>query len=268
VPSYNVISPATMAAGQPEDVSVILANFNAIAAILNGGFDNSNIAPAAGIVYSKLALASAIVNGDISPAAAIGVSKLAPGSNGQVLTTSGGAPVWGVGAVGGMTLIAETAASGSSTTISFASLPQTYKALRAYCFVRSQAAIGQVDFRFRANSVSGVTDYLSRNTNSVSDYNSSGYIGSFPGANMAATDFGLIIVDFYNYTDATNRKNFGSQYSAKTASSGTAGNDLTFGSGGGMFFVNTAQAAVTQLDFLSTNGNLTATSKVALYGIG
>jgi len=53
--AYNVISPSAMAAGQPEDISVVLANFQAIATVLNGGIDNSNIAVAAAITASKLA---------------------------------------------------------------------------------------------------------------------------------------------------------------------------------------------------------------------
>src|SRR4051794_16176782 len=53
--AYNVITRASMAAGQPEDISVVLANFDAIAAILNGGIDNSNINAAAAILASKLA---------------------------------------------------------------------------------------------------------------------------------------------------------------------------------------------------------------------
>lgn len=52
---YNVVTAASMVAGQPEDVSVVLANFNAIATVLNGGIDNSNIAGAAAILASKLA---------------------------------------------------------------------------------------------------------------------------------------------------------------------------------------------------------------------
>jgi hypothetical protein len=44
-----------------------------------------------------------IVNADISPAAAVAVSKLAPGTVGQVLTTSGGVTQWA--APGGTTLI-------------------------------------------------------------------------------------------------------------------------------------------------------------------
>jgi hypothetical protein len=53
--AYNVINPTSMVGGQPEDVSVVLANFQAIAAVLNGGIDNANIAPGANIDSSKIA---------------------------------------------------------------------------------------------------------------------------------------------------------------------------------------------------------------------
>jgi hypothetical protein len=53
--AYNVLSPSAMAAGQPEDISVVLGNFQAIAAIINGGLDNGNLNAAAAIAISKLA---------------------------------------------------------------------------------------------------------------------------------------------------------------------------------------------------------------------
>jgi microcystin-dependent protein len=53
--TYNIISPTAMVPGQPEDISVVLANFTAIAAVLNGGIDNANVNAAAAIAASKLA---------------------------------------------------------------------------------------------------------------------------------------------------------------------------------------------------------------------
>lgn len=53
--TYNIVSPGSMVAGQPEDISAVLANLTAIAAVLNGGLDNSNINAAAAIALSKLA---------------------------------------------------------------------------------------------------------------------------------------------------------------------------------------------------------------------
>jgi hypothetical protein len=72
VASYNIVSAASMAAGQPEDISVILANFSAIQSVLNGNLDNGNIAAGA----------------------ALAASKLAPGTDGQYLKTVGTTPVW------------------------------------------------------------------------------------------------------------------------------------------------------------------------------
>jgi microcystin-dependent protein len=53
--AYNVVDPGKLVAGQPEDVSVLLANLQAIAAVLNGSLDNANLSPAAAIAISKLA---------------------------------------------------------------------------------------------------------------------------------------------------------------------------------------------------------------------
>jgi hypothetical protein len=53
--TYNVVNAASLAAGLPEDISIVLANFNAIAAVLNGNIDNGNINAAAAIAASKLA---------------------------------------------------------------------------------------------------------------------------------------------------------------------------------------------------------------------
>jgi hypothetical protein len=52
--AYNIINASSLVAGLPEDVSQVLANFQAIATILNGGIDDSNINAAAAIAISKL----------------------------------------------------------------------------------------------------------------------------------------------------------------------------------------------------------------------
>lgn len=66
--------------GDPEDVSQIIADFDAILAVLNGDVRDDNISPAAGIDYAKLALTGQVKNSDIAAAAAIVGSKLAAGS--------------------------------------------------------------------------------------------------------------------------------------------------------------------------------------------
>jgi hypothetical protein len=53
--AYNVVNRPALASGQPEDISQVLANLDAIATVLNGGIDDTNVAAAAGILASKLA---------------------------------------------------------------------------------------------------------------------------------------------------------------------------------------------------------------------
>ena len=53
---YNVVNASSLVSGMPEDISQVLANFNAIATVLNGGVDNTNINAAAAIDQTKLAL--------------------------------------------------------------------------------------------------------------------------------------------------------------------------------------------------------------------
>lgn len=49
-----------MVAGQPEDISVVLSNFNAIATTINGNLDDANVKATAGIALTKLASAGQI----------------------------------------------------------------------------------------------------------------------------------------------------------------------------------------------------------------
>jgi hypothetical protein len=53
--AYNIVNPANLVAGQLENVGDVMANLQAIQAIINGGIDNSNINAAAAIAASKLA---------------------------------------------------------------------------------------------------------------------------------------------------------------------------------------------------------------------
>jgi len=53
MPYYSVVNPPAMVNGQPEDISIVLANFEAIQQVINGLTD-ANIAPNAAIKWSKL----------------------------------------------------------------------------------------------------------------------------------------------------------------------------------------------------------------------
>jgi hypothetical protein len=72
--AYNIINPATLVAGQPEDITQVLSNFQAIANVINGNLDNANL----------------------STTAAINPSKILLGANGQILQSLGAAVGWGM----------------------------------------------------------------------------------------------------------------------------------------------------------------------------
>ena len=55
MPQFSVINPQAMVNGEPEDVSVVRANFEAISQVL-ASLDDSNIAAGANIQLSKIAL--------------------------------------------------------------------------------------------------------------------------------------------------------------------------------------------------------------------
>jgi hypothetical protein len=95
--AYNVIGAATMVGGQPEDVSQVLANFNAIANVINGNLDNANISPAAGITLSRLGQSGAATNNVPiwnGTAWVPGTSGVGAGVAGDRYVTKGGVGAW------------------------------------------------------------------------------------------------------------------------------------------------------------------------------
>jgi len=53
--TYTVVNPGNLVDGQPQKISDVVANFNAVATVLNGNIDDSNINPSSGIGLGKIA---------------------------------------------------------------------------------------------------------------------------------------------------------------------------------------------------------------------
>jgi hypothetical protein len=94
VPQYSVINPQAMVNGEPEDISVVRTNFEAIAQTVNK-LDDSNIAANANIQLSKLAGSGSfggiqVSNGNLTVpgAVTIGGSTIADSAEG-LATTAG-----------------------------------------------------------------------------------------------------------------------------------------------------------------------------------
>jgi len=85
---YNVLNRSLMQAGQPEDISTVVSNLDAIASVLNGNIEDVNVSSAAAIQYSKISV----------PAGAIAPSKLTgyPADATKVLKGDG---TWAIGSL-------------------------------------------------------------------------------------------------------------------------------------------------------------------------
>jgi hypothetical protein len=83
-------------------------------------------------------------------------ARVAVGTNGQVLTadsTATNGVAWATAAAGGMTLIATGTGTGSSATITFSSIPSTYKHLYiVYEEVRTATGGASMSMKFNSNS--------------------------------------------------------------------------------------------------------------------
>lgn len=110
----------------------------------------------------------------ISATAADTPARLAVGTNGQVLTADSTAATglkWATPSSGGMTLIATGTGTGSSATISFTSIPSTYKHLMLV-FEEVRTASGGASVNVKFNSSSANYDYRFAGTDTTNDWNS------------------------------------------------------------------------------------------------
>ncbi|HEY7418282.1 MAG TPA: hypothetical protein VH593_24085 [Ktedonobacteraceae bacterium] len=246
--AYSVINAANLTAGQPEDVSVVLANFNAIAAVVNA-LDNTNIAPAAGIAYAKLNLAGGIVNADISPSAGIQASKIT-----------------GLGS-GAFVPIADVLLSSPQATIDIPGIPQTYTHLVLVTSLRCSGATGNDQAEVRFNNDSGnnyAYQFLRAGGSSASaSENLSAsfvYLGQPAGASAPANAFDVATMDINDYASSSKNKATLSRFSTRGADT-TGG--FQMGHCAGFWKSN---AAITQLTIIC-NSTFIAGSRATLYGM-
>jgi len=126
--SYNIVNPTALVTGQPEDISVILSNLQAIQSVLNGNVDDGNIKAAAAIAIAKLANypadATRYLRGDgtwvvpPSPVVTAYTSPVVSGANTDISFTPGATSFINIGTGGGsIRSISAPATSGSRLTI-------------------------------------------------------------------------------------------------------------------------------------------------------
>jgi hypothetical protein len=206
------------------------------------------------------------------------VARLGIGTFGQVLTVNAGAtaPEWATAASGGMTLIATATPSGA-TTISFTSIPGTYKHLMLIWRGVFQSVAGSgATFFCRLNNDSGAfyqSNFLYTQgggpggatpiVNDTGFGNSLGYNlapicrTETSASNLNRTSNGEMTI--YRYTDTGNRLVHWTQ------ASGTAADGLQWNEAIGNYAPSSG-AAVTRVDFIRSSTQ-TITGTMYLYGV-
>jgi hypothetical protein len=166
--------------------------------------------------------------------------------------------------------IATLSGTGASTTISFTSIPSTYKHLQIRGIVRESSGAGPNDtfLGVRFNGDTGANYALhyadAFGTGSPSANGSGNLTWGYPGLatqnNATAGAMGTLIFDVMDYTN-TNK------FKVTKALSG----DERFNNGGSMIFISSlwrSTVAISRIDIFSKDGqNLSTTSTLALYGI-
>lgn len=199
------------------------------------------------------------------------LQRLGIGSNGNVLSVSSGLPAWTVPSSGGMTLIAETVASGNSS-LSFSSIPSTYKQLIFVWQGIQHSATGDA-WRMRFNNDSG-SNYVARGITYIgTTFTNLGglysYVGNFNTfgehsnqASIGSQATGYLIID--NYASTSKMKPYwvvaGHQNGVNSAQQWLD-----------CFGIYNSTSAISSIDMYRTGGSVTisnsSNTSCRLYGV-
>lgn len=250
----------------PDDTALVKDGAAAIRSL--GSAIDSTVFTNAGNAINKTIVDA---KGDIIAAtAADTVARVAVGSDGQVLTADAASAAgvkWATAAAGGMTLI-QTISASANTTVSFTSIPTTYKQLWVYWRgVYQSLAAGE--WHVRLNNIStGVYTYTG-----IAQVNTT-TLSSVSGGD--STEFSQII---RNTMDAaTPKRSLSYGYFAVLNADEVADHVIVSETGGlsktdnpsysnlnGSFYPTTA-AAISRIDFIR-NSSQTITGTFQLYGV-
>jgi hypothetical protein len=170
----------------------------------------------------------------------------------------------GGGAAGAFELIESQVLAATATSVTFSSIPQTYKHLQVRFTSRFTDAFTSSNFSFRVNGDTGSNYASHRITNqsaSISADNlsatSTPYLGFMPGGSTTANTFNSGIIDLLDYTSTVKTKTFKAFIGSESSSRMSIGGGL---------WNNTS--AVTSLTFREPSGlTLAIGCRFSLYGI-
>lgn len=187
-------------------------------------------------------------------------ARLGIGSSAQVLTVASGVPSWATPSSGGMTLISTITAS-NSATISFTSIPQTYKELKVYV-KNFKPATDAATLQMRFNSDAGANRHsgqnLSASATTAQTFDATLVDISIGNDNSVAN--GFMYVNVFDYTNTVTWKFALSQAITVDETTTTSYKYRN------RFSVYNQTTAITSLDFFANSGNITS-GDFLLYGV-
>lgn len=207
-----------------------------------------------------------VAGGDIPYASSSTVlTKLAKGTNGQALTIGVSVPYWNQSPASLVLIEEYIVTAGTDATITFSSIPGTYKHLRLFGQVRSNYATLGDWLLCRLNSDSGANyDWAALITGSVDQYVAGGtscLIAPAPGTGADASKVLTFICDIPYYSKTTWYKNVLSKSGKMPDGTNTHFEHMTASNQ----WRNTA--AITAIQFRLNAGQILQNSIISLYGV-
>ena len=194
-------------------------------------------------------------------------ARLAIGSTGNVLTVSGGVPTWAAPAGGGGMTLISTATPSAATTVSFTSIPTTYKMLLVKFVARQSTTSdrfsvqvnGQTGsiYNWTAATITGTNTTVTNGSTGSTSFGNSNTAGVIPYCSTG-DDSDQAQGEFYIY-DANLAQ---ARHQISWQSSGGGTRTLVAGQG---YVDLPSSVAISQIDFIR-GGSQTITGTFYLYG--
>lgn len=187
------------------------------------------------------------------------------GQSGKYLTTNGSELSWGAISAG-LTLISSNTLTTATQTVSFTSIPDTYKALRLLVVGRTNRSGTNSDLRLRFNSDTTSTNYqrVGQGGNAGNAGGDWGDVIPYSSFTQAPLNIEIVIPQYAGTTfkkDATYNMTY--QSSSNVTPAGT--NNFSAGVGGYRW---DSSSAITQIDVTDVYSTFIIGSTFLLYGMG
>lgn len=204
----------------------------------------------------------------ITATAADTPARLPVGTNGQYLSANSSASTgleWVTAAASGLTLISSNTLGTATQTVSFTSIPGTYKALRLLVVGRTNRSGANADLRLRFNGDTTANNYqrVGQGGNAGNAGGDWGDVIPYSAFTQAPLNIEIVIPQYAGTTfrkDATYNMTY--QSSANVTPSGTP--NFSAGVGGYRW---DSSAAITQIDVTDANSTFVIGSTFLLYGM-